>query len=105
MSVDDREGFAAFLLRMRGSGFSDKPLTAAIEATPRRAFVSSHHQDATWGAGMIPIDCGEAIEGLDLQASILHALGMDHEALTYRHQGRDHRLTDVAGVVVEKLFS
>src|SRR5205085_2566850 len=33
----------------------------------------------------------------DLQATILHALGLDHESLTFRHQGRDHRLTDVAG--------
>ena len=33
----------------------------------------------------------------DLQATILHALGMDHTRLTFRHQGRDHRLTDVAG--------
>jgi hypothetical protein len=41
----------------------------------------------------------------DLQATILHALGLDHEALTYRHQGRDHRLTDVAGEVVRKVFA
>ncbi len=41
----------------------------------------------------------------DLQATILHALGLDHESLTYRHQGRDHRLTDVAGEVVRKVFT
>lgn len=40
----------------------------------------------------------------DLQATILHALGLDHEKLTFRHQGRDYRLTDVAGEVVEKVF-
>ena len=39
----------------------------------------------------------------DLQATILHLLGLDHEQLTYRFQGRDFRLTDVAGHVVEKL--
>jgi hypothetical protein len=40
----------------------------------------------------------------DLQATILHALGIDHERLTYRHHGRDHRLTDVGGQVVERVF-
>ncbi len=35
----------------------------------------------------------------DLQATILHCLGIDHTQLTYRHQGRDFRLTDVAGEV------
>ena len=40
----------------------------------------------------------------DLQATILHALGLDHERLTFRHQGRDFRLTDVAGNVVQQVF-
>jgi len=37
----------------------------------------------------------------DLQATILHLLGFDHERLTYRFQGRDYRLTDVHGNVVK----
>jgi hypothetical protein len=37
----------------------------------------------------------------DFHATILHLLGLDHEKLTYRHNGRDERLTDVAGNVVE----
>ncbi len=37
----------------------------------------------------------------DLHATILHLLGLDHERLTYRYAGRDFRLTDVAGEVVE----
>ena len=41
----------------------------------------------------------------DLHATILHALGMDHEKLTYRYSGRDFRLTDVAGRVVHDLFA
>jgi hypothetical protein len=41
----------------------------------------------------------------DLQATILHCLGLDHERLTYRFQGRDYRLTDVGGQVVEKLLA
>jgi uncharacterized protein DUF1501 len=41
----------------------------------------------------------------DLQATILHCLGLNHEKLTYRHQGRDFRLTDVEGKVVQKLLA
>lgn len=41
----------------------------------------------------------------DLQATILHCLGFDHERLTYRHMGRDFRLTDVGGKVVDKLLA
>ncbi len=41
----------------------------------------------------------------DLHATILHALGIDHKRLTYRHAGRDFRLTDVHGRVVNELFA
>jgi len=41
----------------------------------------------------------------DLNATILHLLGFDHTKLTYRFQGRDFRLTDVHGEVVEKLLA
>ncbi|MEN8713486.1 MAG: DUF1501 domain-containing protein [Verrucomicrobiales bacterium] len=41
----------------------------------------------------------------DLHATILHALGLDHEKLTYSHAGRDFRLTDVHGRVVEEIFA
>jgi hypothetical protein len=41
----------------------------------------------------------------DLQATILHLLGMDHTKLTYRFQGRDYRLTDVHGRVVPALLA
>jgi len=41
----------------------------------------------------------------DLHATILHCLGLDHKQLTYRYQGRDFRLTDVAGNVVSKLLA
>jgi hypothetical protein len=40
----------------------------------------------------------------DLQATILHCLGIDHERLTYRFQGRDFRLTDVGGKVINSLL-
>jgi hypothetical protein len=41
----------------------------------------------------------------DLQATILHLLGLDHTRLTFRFQGRDFRLTDVHGEVVHKLLA
>jgi hypothetical protein len=41
----------------------------------------------------------------DLQATIMHSLGFDHTRLTYRHMGRDFRLTDVAGNVVRKMLA
>jgi Protein of unknown function (DUF1501) len=40
----------------------------------------------------------------DLHATLLHLMGVDHKRLTYRHEGRDYRLTDVAGNVVEPLI-
>ena len=41
----------------------------------------------------------------DLHATILHLLGFDHEKLTYRYAGRDFRLTDVYGKVVDGLLA
>jgi hypothetical protein len=41
----------------------------------------------------------------DLNATLLHLLGLDHERLTFRYQGRDYRLTDVHGHVVRGLLA
>ena len=41
----------------------------------------------------------------DLHATILHLLGLDHERLTFRHAGRDYRLTDVYGQVVKEILT
>jgi uncharacterized protein (DUF1501 family) len=41
----------------------------------------------------------------DFHATILHLLGFDHERLTFRHAGRDFRLTDVAGKVVKDILA
>ncbi len=41
----------------------------------------------------------------DLHATILALCGLDHEALTYFHQGRDERLTDVYGRVVREILT
>jgi hypothetical protein len=41
----------------------------------------------------------------DFHATMLHCLGINHEKLTYRFEGRDYRLTDVAGKVVKPLLA
>ena len=41
----------------------------------------------------------------DFHATILHLLGIDHEKLTYRHAGRDFRLTDVHGNVIREILA
>ncbi len=51
----------------------------------------------------------EAVEGVmdihDLHATLLHLLGLDHEALTYRYAGRDFRLTNVSGKVARDILA
>ena len=41
----------------------------------------------------------------DFHATILHLMGLDHEKLTFRHAGRDFRLTDVSGRVVKEILA
>jgi hypothetical protein len=53
--------------------------------------------------GFAPV--GDRVHVHDLQATILRLLGLDHTRLTFRFQGRDFRLTDVAGQVVTKLLA
>ncbi len=91
------------------------------QGEPRETTGRDHHIDAytLWmaGGGVKPgISIGEtdeigynAIEDPihvhDFQATVLHLLGLDHKKLTFRFQGRDFRLTDVHGHVIEKLLS
>ncbi len=58
---------------------------------------------ATDEIGLKPVE--DSVHVHDLQATLLHCLGFDHERLTYRHQGRDFRLTDVGGRVMGKLLA
>ncbi len=53
--------------------------------------------------GYYPVE--DRVHVHDLQATILHLLGLDHLKLTYRFQGRDFRLTDVGGNVVQRLLA
>jgi len=73
----DREGLGALMLRMRAMGISSPTLLGALEATPRRGFLASQWQDVSWSDRMIPIACGEAMEGIDLQVSVLAALQIE----------------------------
>lgn len=74
MIGDERESFAAFLLRLRSRGIVAKELVAAFEATPRATFLPGQWQSEAWSDRMVPIECGEAIEGVDLQALVIAAL-------------------------------
>ena len=58
---------------------------------------------ATDDLGYYPVE--DRVHVHDLQATVLHLLGLDHLKLTYRFQGRDFRLTDVDGEVVKKLLA
>lgn len=77
LAGDEREGFAAFLLRLRGKGMVPKALVAAFEATPRAGFISGHFNSLAWTDRTLPIECGEAIEGADLQAAVIAALAIE----------------------------
>ncbi|TCO91881.1 uncharacterized protein DUF1501 [Chthoniobacter flavus] len=97
--------------------------TPMVETNPAlgRALGRDHHPQAftMWmaGGGIKPgisygatDDMGfhiveNAVDVHDIQATILHLLGFDHERLTYRFQGRDFRLTDVHGKVVKELLA
>ena len=104
-----------------GGEFGRTPMQETLGETANdRPFVGrDHHKEAftIWmaGGGIKPgITYGATdeigyygVEGRvhvhDLQATILHQLGLDHERLVYRFQGRDYRLTDVHGHVVKDI--
>lgn len=65
-------------------------------------FKGGHVQGKTDDRGYNIVD--GRMEVHDLHATILHQLGLDHEKLTYRHAGRDFRLTDVHGRVVKEIL-
>ena len=53
--------------------------------------------------GYFPAD--NPVDVIDWHATILHLLGVDHEQLTYKYQGRQFRLTDVSGNVLSPLLA
>lgn len=96
--------------------FGRTPFNAAADAKGRE---HHHWVFSSWlaGAGVKPgtvygesddygIDVAkDPVHVHDFHATIMHLMGLDHERLTYRHTGRDYRLTDVAGNVVHGLLS
>jgi hypothetical protein len=62
-----------------------------------------YHHGATDDFGFYAVK--DKVDIHDFHATILHLMGVDHEALTYFHGGRDFRLTDVYGNVVEEILS
>jgi uncharacterized protein (DUF1501 family) len=63
---------------------------------------SGHIHGMTDELGFAPVEGKVHVH--DLHATLLHLLGFDHEQLTYRIQGRDYRLTDVHGKVVNEIL-
>jgi hypothetical protein len=121
---------AALIKDLRQRGLLDRTLvvwggefgrTPMSELRPKGAFGRNHHIDAytMWMAGggvkrgttvgetdefgFSPV--GDKHNVHDMQATILHLLGIDHLKLTYRFQGRDFRLTDVSGNPIRQALS
>lgn len=104
-----------------GSEFGRTPLRQGGNAKDKGLSGRDHHKDAftMWLAGGgikggvsygqsddFGMDVGEnGVHVHDLNATILHLLGIDHERLTYRYQGREFRLTDVEGNVVHDIIA
>lgn len=65
----------------------------------KKGFVLGETDDYSYNIVSDPVDV------YDLQATILHLLGIDHKRLTYKFQGRHFRLTDVHGEIVEKVLA
>jgi len=75
-----------FSMWLAGAGVRGGEIIGATDAVGLRAAVDRTHVH-------------------DVHATILHLLGFDHERLTFRHQGRDQRLTDVAGSVIQRALA
>jgi hypothetical protein len=104
-----------------GSEFGRTPLRQGAAAAGAGVPGRDHHRDAftvwlagggirggvSWGQtdefGMDIVD--RSVHVHDLNATILHQLGLDHKLLTWRYQGRDYRLTDVHGEIVDGIIS
>ena len=114
-----RLGLLEDTLVLWGGEFGRTPM---VESNPdaQRSLGRDHHNKAftMWAAGGgvkagmtmgVTDELGfnvveDRIHVHDLHATMLHLLGFDHEKLTFRFQGRDFRLTDVHGVVVQKML-
>ena len=115
-----RRGLLEDTLVIWGGEFGRTPM---VESNPtlNRSQGRDHHPQAfsLWMAGG-GVKCGVTLGATDelgfhitdrpvhihdLQATILHLLGLDHERLTFHHGGRDYRLTDVHGKLIREIFT
>jgi hypothetical protein len=118
----DRRGLLDDTLIVWGSEFGRTPLRQGVDGEGKSTNPGrDHHKDAytMWLAGggvkggvtvgktdefgFSPVE--QPVHVHDLNATILHLLGLDHERLTYKYQGREFRLTDVHGHVVRELLA
>ncbi len=115
-----RRGLLEDTLVVWGGEFGRTPMVESIAALGRSMGRDHHPQAFTmWMAGG-GVKAGQTIGATDdfgfnvvekpvhvhdLQATILHLMGMNHERLTFNYQGRNFRLTDVFGNVVEELIA
>jgi len=115
-----RRGMLDDTLVIWGGEFGRTPMVEN-NAALGRALGRDHHPQAftMWmaGGGVKPgltfgatDDLGfhvveDGVQVHDIQATILHLLGFDHERLTYHHAGRDFRLTDVEGSVIKQILA
>jgi hypothetical protein len=104
-----------------GSEFGRTPLSQGGNGKNKDVPGRDHHKDAftfwlagggikgglSWGrSDDFGMDVAEnPVHVHDLNATVLHLLGLDHERLTFRYQGRDFRLTDVHGIVQQGLIT
>lgn len=115
-----RRGLLDETLVVWGGEFGRTPMVESSAANSRSLGRDHHPQAYTmWlaGGGLKPgmtlgqtddLGFGIVEDGVhvhDLQATILHLLGLDHERLTFRYQGRPFRLTDVFGEVIDKVLA
>mgnify|MGYP001485082330 FL=1 len=129
LAKETDQGSAALIKDLKDRGMLDETLviwggefgrTVYAQGNPK-AFGRDHHPRcfSIWmaGGGIKPgMSYGETddycynvasdpVHVHDFHATILHCLGIDHERLTYRFQGRDYRLTDVHGTVAEDILA
>ena len=86
----------------------ERPTAASITPSASRCGWPAAASRAAWPTAPPTISAGtpwKKVHVHDLHATILHLMGLDHEKLTYRHAGRDYRLTDVYGNVVKDILA
>ena len=116
-----RRGLLEDTLVLWGGEFGRTPYAQPTKSGSKKAVGRDHHHTAftmllagggvkgglTYGAtdefGMDAVE--DRVHVHDLHGTVLHLLGIDHERLTYRHAGRDYRLTDVYGNVVKGVLA